>query len=146
MNEADLLLHVIDASQPRVDEQIAAVEEVLKELGAQDKPVLAVFNKTDLERGRTQALRLAERFRHSAVLSAATGEGTPELGQAIADLLRGRVAHLRLKIPAGEGRWIAALHANGKVLVQKVRGKNLIVEAVVSSSFAATIHPAWIEP
>ena len=144
VNEADLLLHVIDASQPRVDEQIAAVEAVLRELGAEAKPVLAVFNKTDLEKGRNQAIRLADRFRNSVAISAATGEGTGTLCQAIADLLRDRVAHLHLKIPAGEGRWIAALHANGKVLEQKVRGKQLHIEAVVSASFAATLPPDWI--
>lgn len=145
VNEADLLLHVIDASQPRVDEQIAAVETVLRELGAQDKPVLAVFNKTDLERGRNQAIRLADRFRHSVAISAATGDGTAALCQTIADLLRERVTHLHLKIPAGEGKLIAALHANGKVLEQKVRGKHLHIEAVVSAAFAATLDPQWIE-
>ncbi len=145
VNEADLLLHVIDASHPRVDEQIAAVETVLRELGAQTKPVLAVFNKTDLDRGRDQAVRLSERFRHSTAISAATGEGTDGLLQAIADLLHDRIAHLRLKIPASEGRWIAALHANGKVVDQKVRGKHLHLEAIVSAAFAATLDPAWIE-
>ena len=145
VNEADLLLHVIDASQPRVDEQIAAVEAVLRELGAQNKPVLAVFNKTDLERGHNQAIRLADRFRHSAVISATTGDGTAALCQTIADLLRDRVAHVNLKVPVGEGKFIAALHANGKVLAQKVRGKHLHVEAVVSAAFAATLDPRWIE-
>ena len=145
VNEADLLLHVVDVSQPRVDEQIDAVEAVLKELGAQNKPILAVFNKTDLERGHPHAIRLAERFRHSVAISAATGEGTAELCQTIADLLRERVKHLNLKIPAGEGKFIAALHANGKVLEQKVRGKHLHVEAVVSASFAASLDPKWIE-
>ena len=144
VNEADLLLHVIDASQPRVDEQIAAVEAVLRELGAQDTPVLAVFNKTDLERGRNQAIRLADRFRHSVAISAANGDGTTALGQTIADLLRDRVAHVHLKIPVGEGRLIAALHANGKVLDQKVRGKHLLVDAVVSASFAGTLNPDWV--
>ena len=146
VNEADLLLHVIDASHPRVDEQIAAVEAVLRELDAQDKPVLAVFNKIDLERGRNQFPRLAERFRHSVAISATTGEGTAHLGQTIADLLRDRVAHLRLKIPAGEGRQIAALHANGKVLDQKVRGKHLCLEVVLPASFAASLDPDWIVP
>ena len=144
VNEADLLLHVIDAAQPRVDEQIDAVEAVLRELGAQNKPVLAVFNKTDLERGRNQSIRLADRFRHSVAISAATGEGTQTLCQTVADLLRERVKHLHLVIPAGEGRLVAALHANGKVLEQKVRGKNLHVEAIVSAAFAATVDPKWI--
>ena len=145
VNEADLLLHVIDASQLRAEEQIDAVEAVLKELGAQDKPVLAVFNKTDLERGHNQSIRLADRFRHSVAISAATGDGTATLCQTIADLLRERVRHLRLKIPAAEGRWLAALHANGKVHAQKVSGKNMLVEATVSASFAATLDPKWIE-
>ena len=144
VNEADLLLHVIDASQPRVDEQIDAVESVLRELGAQDKPVLAVFNTTDLERGHNQAIRLADRFRHSVAISAATGDGTGHLCQTIADLLRNRVAHLRLKIPAAEGRWLAALHANGKVHSQKISGKHLLIEATVSTAFAATLAPEWI--
>lgn len=145
VNEADLLIHVIDAAHPRVDDQIAAVEAVLRELGAQAKPVLAVFNKIDVDRGRHQAARLADRFRHAVAISATTGEGTPALAQAIADLLHARVAHLRLKIPADEGRWLAALHANGKVVEQKVRGRHLLVEAIVSASFAATLDPAWIQ-
>ena len=127
-----------------MDEQIAAVEAVLRELGAQDKPVLAVFNKTDLERGRNQAIRLADRFRHSVAISAATGDGTPALFQTLADLLRDRVTHLHLKIPASEGRLMASLHANGKVLSQTVRGKHLLVEAIVAFAFAAAIDPKWI--
>ena len=145
VSEADLLVHVIDASQPRVEEQIKAVEAVLRELGAQGKPVLAVLNKTDLEQGRNQISRLTERFRHAVAISATTGAGTGNLCQAIADLLRDRVVHLHLKIPADEVRGLASLHANGKVLAQKVRGKHLLVEAVVSAAFAATLDPKWIE-
>jgi len=146
VNEADLLLHVIDASQPRVDEQIAAVETVLRELGAQDKTVIAVFNKTDLERGRNQAIRLADRFPHSVRISALTGDGTLSLCQTIEDLLQNRVRHLRLNIPVTEGRLLAALHANGKVLAQTVQGKHLHIEALVSTSFAATIDSEFISP
>ena len=51
VNEADLLLHVIDASHPQVDEQIEAVEGVLRELGVKDKPILPVLNKIDLDGG-----------------------------------------------------------------------------------------------
>jgi GTPase len=144
VNEADLLLHVVDASHPHVEEQIAAVEAVLRDLGAAAKPVLAVFNKTDLERGRNQAIRLADRFAHSAAISAANGDGTLTLCQTIADLLRDRVRRLSLKIPAADGRALASIHANGKVLDQKVRGKNVLLEAVVSASFAASLDPAWI--
>jgi 50S ribosomal subunit-associated GTPase HflX len=67
------------------------------------------------------------------------------LGQTIADLLRDRVTHLRLRIPAAEGRLLAALHANGKVLSQKVSGRHLRIEALVAAAFAGTLDPKWIE-
>ena len=79
VNEADLLLHVVDASHPRVEEQMAAVAAVLKELDAHEKPMLTVFNKTDSERGRVQAARLAERVTHSVAISATTGAGMEQL-------------------------------------------------------------------
>jgi len=145
VNEADLLLHVIDASQPRVDEQIAAVEGVLRDLDAQDKTVIAVFNKCDLERGHNQASRLADHFPHSVRISALTGDGTLSLCQTIEDLLRNRVRHLHLKIPVKNGRLIATLHANGKILDQKVQGQHLIIEAIVSASFAATVDSKLME-
>ena len=62
----------------------------------------------------------------------------------MADLLRNRVVHLRLKIPASEGRLLATLHANGKVLSQKVSGRNLQIEAVVSAAYAAGLDPKWL--
>ena len=145
VNQADLLLHVVDASHPRVEEQMAAVATVLKELDAHEKPILTVFNKTDHEAGRVQSLRLAESVRHSVAISATTGAGMGQLGQTITDLLRERVMHIAVKIPAAEGRWIAAIHANGKVLAQQVRGKHLHLDAVVAASFAAQLNPAWLQ-
>lgn len=145
VNEADLLLHVVDASHPRVEEQMAAVAAVLKELDAHEKPMLTVFNKTDSERGRVQAARLAERVTHSVAISATTGAGMEQLTQMITDLLRERVEHIFVKLPASEGRWISAIHANGKVLEQKVRGKHLHIEAIVAASFAAKLDPAWLK-
>lgn len=145
VSEADLLVHVIDAAQPQVEEQINAVEAVLRELGAQGKPVLAVLNKTDLELGRRQAARLGERFRHVVAISAATGEGTDALCQAIADLLRDRVMHVHLRIPVTDGRSLAAIHANGKVLAQKISGRHLQIEAIVPAAFAIALDPAWLK-
>ena len=137
-------MHVIDAAQPRVTEQIAAVEAVLRELGAHQKPLLAVFNKTDLERGHHEALRLAEHFQHSVAVSAATGEGLATVGQTIADLLRDRVTHLRLRIPAAEGRLLAALRQR-QGAVAKSQRQALAIEALVAAAFAGTLDPKWIE-
>lgn len=146
VNEADLLIHVIDASHPRAEEQIAAVEQVLGDLGARGKPVLAVFNKTDIERGRNQALRLSDRFPHAIAISARTGEGTRRLLDTITDMLRDRVVRLRLSVPAADGRFLAQLHALGQVERQRVRGQRLHIEVALPAAKAAGIPPAYILP
>ena len=89
--DADLLLHVIDAASPHVDQQVAEVERVLHEIGAADVPQLLVFNKCDLlEPGRDPRLRLDDDEFHPGVrhprvfVSAARGEGLGRLREAIA--------------------------------------------------------------
>jgi GTP-binding protein HflX len=91
--DADLLLHVVDASNPHYPEQIAQVQLVLKEIGAADVPQLLVFNKIDaLEEGQ-QPRQLIDRFAlDGAVLprvfaSSLTGVGLPELRQELVRLL-----------------------------------------------------------
>jgi GTP-binding protein HflX len=146
VNEADLLIHVIDASHPRVEEQIDAVERVLADLGARGKPVLAVFNKTDLERGRNQAIRLSDRFPHAIAISARTGDGTRRLLDTITDMLRDRVVRLRLSVPAADGRFLAHLHALGQVERQRLRGQRLHLDVVLPASKAPAIPPKYILP
>jgi len=85
--EADLLLHVVDISHPQADEQIAAVNAVLSELGAQDKPTLDGFHKT-IASSERQFLRYRERFPHAVAISAKLGDGVPELLGEISSALR----------------------------------------------------------
>ena len=146
VNEADLLVHVIDASHPRVEEQIEAVEQVLADLGARGKPVLAVFNKTDIERGRNQAIRLSDRFPHAIAISARTGEGIRRLLDTVTDMLRDRTVRLRLSVPAADGRFLAQLHALGRVESQRVRGQRLHLVVALPAAKAAAIPPGYILP
>ncbi len=146
VNEADLLVHVIDASHPRAEEQIEAVEQVLADLGARGKPVLAVFNKTDIERGRNQAIRLSDRFPHAIAISARTGEGIRRLLDTVTDMLRDRTVRLRLSVPAADGRFLARLHALGRVESQRVRGQRLHLVVALPAAKAAAIPPAYILP
>ena len=96
VTEADLMLHVIDASAEDLEEREAAVEAVLAEIGAQDCPRIVVLNKIDRtpeNRGRNLRRRAAD----SVLVSARTGEGLDELKEAIAVrlALRPRNVHLR---------------------------------------------------
>lgn len=144
VREADLLLHVIDCSHPFADEQIAAVEQVLADLGASEKPVLAVLNKTDVERGWNQATRLADRFARWVRISARTGEGVPRLLDEVADALRGGMARVSLRIPAGDGKGLARVFAGGHVLEQKFRAGYAYLEVAMPAALAAGLPAEWI--
>jgi len=85
VREADLLLHVVDAASAVAYAQIASVQEVLLELGAEKKPQLLVFNKSD-ELKQEDKKALANRWPGSVVVSALTGEGTDELRRRLSVL------------------------------------------------------------
>jgi GTP-binding protein HflX len=117
VTEADLLLHVVDASAIDVDARIHAVDEVLREIGAGDVPRLVVWNKRDLADPDLLKGRLAE-HRGSVTVSAATGEGMPELLVAIGDRLRSLARIVEFVVPYERGDVLAALHREGEVLVE----------------------------
>jgi GTP-binding protein HflX len=119
VNEADLLLHVIDVSHPRVDEQIEAVEEVLHELGVKEKPILPVLNKIDLPTIQNQWGRLSSKLGRAIPVSALTGEGLDALRDELADFLRNRSMQVDLRIPASDGRLLASIRSSGKILSAK---------------------------
>lgn len=92
LEEADLLLHVADASHPEMEQQLKAVEDTLAQLGLQERPRLLVLNKMDAlsrepdpEQELTPRQILEERYPSARYISAETGEGLPELSRAIAD-------------------------------------------------------------
>ena len=112
--DADLLVHVVDASAPDVAGNIRAVREVLAEIGAGDAPELLAFNKADLAPG--EARRLCERHEGSVSLSATTGDGVDRLLATIGDRLRSLTTVVDLLIPFERGDLLAAAHRAGEVL------------------------------
>ena len=115
--DADLLLHVVDASRPEVDARIAAVHAVLAEIGAGSRPDLMVWNKCDLAPAG-DVDRLLARCRGSVAVSGATGERIEELRVAIAERLRSLDRVVELAVPYDRGDVLAALHRDGEVLVE----------------------------
>jgi GTP-binding protein HflX len=111
---ADLVLHVADASarDEQLDAMVAAVEEVLGEIGADELPVQLVLNKIDRvdEIGRR---RLDNRFPEAPQVSAATGEGLEELKARIAERFASRFETVRLLLPYEEGGRLSELYALG---------------------------------
>jgi GTP-binding protein HflX len=112
--DADLLVHVVDASAPDVGGNIRAVREVLAEIGADGVPELLAFNKSDL--APDAADRLVATHEGSVAMSAVTGEGTDRLLATIGDRLRSLTEVVELVIPYERGDLLAAAHRAGEVL------------------------------
>jgi GTP-binding protein HflX len=115
--DADLLVHVVDASSVDAEDQIDAVHDVLEEIGAGEVPELVVVNKVDV--ADALAVReLLDTHPGSVAVSAATGEGVDALLDAIAARLRAMVPIVELEVPYDRGDVVAALHREGQVLVE----------------------------
>ena len=117
--EADLLLHVVDASDANYELQIKAVMEVLSEIGAQDKPSVFVFNKADklpeAERDNEYIAARMLQGRDGVVISAKDEQGLKMLREKIKDLFNQGQVTLTLCIPYDQGALVTELHNLGKV-------------------------------
>jgi GTP-binding protein HflX len=103
--QASLLLHIIDASDPRVAENMAAVDAVLAEIEADEIPTLLVMNKIDLLGDFVPRIdRNEDNLPVRVWLSAQTGAGIPLLFQALTERLSGEIAHFELRLPPQAGR------------------------------------------
>jgi GTP-binding protein HflX len=117
VRDADLLLHLVDASAPDADERIAAVDDVLREIDAGDVPRLLAWNKADAaDPGDLKATLVSHPG--SVACSAATGDGIPELLTAVGDRLRALAHVVELLVPYDRGDVLAALHRDGEVLIE----------------------------
>lgn len=128
--QADVLLHVVDASHPRVEEQIEAVDAVLAELGVQGKPILYAFNKIDDPSGRARAAALAASRAPGVAVSALHGEGLDDLRAALADQMRERMIHSRIAVPLSEVRLLALIRGGATVLSIEYAEDRALIEGI----------------
>jgi len=146
--EADLLLHVIDASQPTWEEQRIIVEQVLEELGVGDRPRLLVFNKIDLlEDEELPALqeRIGRLVKNAVFVSALQEGGLEPLRRALGTALRARRPLTEIRLSPSDGKLLAEIHRNGEVLDQKMDGERLVVRARVDEALAGRLRQAGAE-
>jgi GTP-binding protein HflX len=135
--DADLLLHVIDASHPAWEEHREVVDQVLVELGLQDKPVLHVFNKIDrLDNDSLLALqdRARELLPNSVFVSALAEDGLEPLRRALLATVRKLRPVMEVRLPLSDGRMLAELHRAGEVLEQRSDGHQMVVRARVDQA------------
>jgi GTP-binding protein HflX len=125
--QADLLLHVADASNPEVLDQISAVYKVLQELHIEEKDTLLVLNKVDRLTDHGELARILSRYPHAVPISAATGEGLRKLQHEVSEALSRSFADLDIEAPVTNGKLLAFLAAHGEVLERKYLGDDRVL-------------------
>ena len=147
--EADLMLHVVDGSDPFPLKQIDAVNTVISDIvrstGAVPPPEIIVVNKID----QADPLTLAE-LRHAVddvvFVSALTGEGIKELEARIELFLNSRDAHLLLKIPFTRGDIVSRLHQHGTVLSEDYAEDGTLMDVRIPTQLAQELQSYVVEP
>ena len=140
---ADFLIQVVDAGDEEALRHYETTCSVLAELGAGDKPMVVVWNKTDLLPEETRSATLAQLAEAVSVpslpMSVVQGQGGEALLAACVEMLTHRVTTARYRIPMAESRIIAIMHRDGKVLSTEYEGNDAIVEAILPKEFDARI-------
>jgi GTP-binding protein HflX len=118
VTEADLLLHVIDASHPRAQEQAHAVYETLQDIGAEELPVINVLNKIDRFRDPEAACDALGDRPDSVAISALTGQGVDALLEEIEEVLEAEMQRIEVLIPFERGDLVNLFHERGLIDVE----------------------------
>ncbi len=142
--QADLLVHVVDISHPLAQEQIDAVNTVLLEIGAAEKPVLMVFNKIDQLPGNLPAA-LHDKFPNAVCISAKTGKGIEPLLAELGTQLRPIREFLDLRVPQEKAAVIARLHAVGQIVESRYSGKNARFKVRIPPHLVTEFAPFIVE-
>jgi GTPase len=133
---ADLIVHVVDASEPEAErtEAMRAVDEVLEEIGAGEQPRLLVYNKLDLlDDDERRALLIGI---DAVGISAATGEGLEELEERIAAAFEETLREVELLVPYAEGARLSELHGIAGDLEREDRAEGVLVKARIPAVLA----------
>lgn len=143
--QADLLLHVVDASHEQAQEQIIAVNKVLEEIGADGKPTIMVFNKIDRFENGEWRNRFEVQFPNGIGVSAKTGQGIPALLAEIGVQIRPIREFVELKVPHDKAAVIARLHEVGQVIERNYTGKMAKFKARIPPHHHAEFAPFIIQ-
>jgi GTP-binding protein HflX len=145
VKDADLLLHVVDGSDADPEAQLAAVREVLRDIGAADVPEIVVINKADI--ADPLALeRLVRREKHSVVVSARTGAGIDELLELVEAELPRPAVEVDALVPYDRGELVARAHSEGEVLEVEHTSAGTRLRARVNTALAARFEPFRTAP
>lgn len=143
--QAELLLHVADASSGSVFEQISAVYKVLKELDIQEKDTLLVLNKIDQVESPEKLAQIVDRYPNALVVSAKTGEGLPALIEAVGEALGREFLDVEVDVNPSDGKLLAYLSAKGEVLSREYGESKITVHVRMPAGAIAPVHQSALQ-
>jgi GTPase len=139
VGDADLIVHVVDGSHPMPEEQLAAVREVIRDVGAVDVPEIVVINKADLA-DPLVLQRLLRAEKRAMAVSARTGQGIDELlGLIDSELPRPQV-EIEALVPYTQGKLVARTHTDGEVISEEHTAEGTLLKARVHEELAAELR------
>jgi len=138
--DADLLLHVVDASRPNCERYMDLADTVLRDMGIKDKPTRLIFNKVDRVVDGEGLTRLNRIYPGALFTSAVQGEGLDEIRRAICAFVEGMEEVLDLVVPCGDGRLISKIYEIGEVLATKDAAETLEMRVRVPKPEAARLR------
>ena len=141
---ADIIVHVVDASNPQMDEQMYTVYETLQNLGVKDKPVITVFNKIDCMEDIWVPRDL--RADYHVKISAKTGEGITGFLQSIEAVLRERKVEIEALYPYKEAGKIQKIRKYGELQEEEYREDGIFVRAFVPAELYGQVRPEGVTP
>ncbi len=138
---ANYLIHILDISNPEVEDHIKTTLAVLDQINAFDKDILTVFNKIDLLNNNANKIkRLKNTYPGSIFISVHTGEGLDELKKAVNKLLYNKLINKKIKIPISRYDIVTYIYRNGKVLSKEHTNKAIIIKCLITEKISNIIN------
>ncbi len=145
---ADLLLHIVDVSNPDALKQIDSVNKVLEELGCAKRPILVVLNKVDIVKKIGELEMLQTLFRDAVCISAKTGFGLERLTEAVLAKYKGAIVLLRVSSSQSDGKVQSFLRAYGAIVKEHYLDGSVLIDARLGRNQLPglkRLHPETIE-
>jgi GTP-binding protein HflX len=143
---ADFLVHVVDASAPEAERHRQVVEQTLRELGAADKPIVTVFNKSDLVEDQFHLRELVATVPDAVYIAASKADGISYLMDTLSATVKTLVADMNLAIPYSRSDLVAQCYEFGKVGAVEYKEDAIHVRAEVAKSLAGRLSEFEIKP
>ncbi len=146
VSQADLLLHVVDASHPEREEQVGAVQAVLEELKCTEIPTILLLNKVDLLEDPVEETLLQNRYPQALIVSARTGKGFTDLHSRVGEVVTDHFVDIVADIPVTEGRLSAELADQALILEKTLVDEHFRMKLKVPRRMAWKLEPYLAPP